>query len=97
MSMAGLSKSRLDRMHEVLSGYVERKDMPGLVALVSRHDDAHVEALGAMSFGQAAPMNSTNRSSLGCRNLQNVVCCSPSPRSPMTRYLRCVRSPCTIC
>ena len=25
MSMAGLSKSRLERMHQVLSGYVERQ------------------------------------------------------------------------
>ncbi len=57
MSTAGLSKSRLERMDKVLSGYVERKEMPGLVTLVSRHDDVHVEALGAMSFGDAAPMN----------------------------------------
>jgi CubicO group peptidase (beta-lactamase class C family) len=56
MSSAGLSKSRLERMHQVLSGYVERKDMPGLVALVSRHDDVHVETLGTMSFGHPAPM-----------------------------------------
>ena len=56
MSMAGLSKSRLERMHQVLSGYVERKEMPGLVALVSRHDDVHVETLGTMSVGHPAPM-----------------------------------------
>jgi hypothetical protein len=31
MSTAGLSKSRLERMHQVLLGYVERKEMPGLV------------------------------------------------------------------
>jgi CubicO group peptidase (beta-lactamase class C family) len=56
MSMAGLSKPRLERMHRVLSGYVERQEMPGLVALVSRHDDVHVETLGTMSAGQPAPM-----------------------------------------
>ena len=54
--MAGLTKSRLERMHRVLSGYVERKDLPGLVALVCHHGDVHVEALGTMSFGKAAPM-----------------------------------------
>jgi CubicO group peptidase (beta-lactamase class C family) len=43
-------------MHEVLSGYVERGEMPGLVALVSRRDDVHVETLGTMSFGDPAPM-----------------------------------------
>ncbi len=46
MSTAGLSRSRLERMHQVLSGHVERKEMPGLVALVSHHDDVHVETLG---------------------------------------------------
>jgi CubicO group peptidase (beta-lactamase class C family) len=56
MSTAGFSKSRLERMRQTLSGYVERKEMPGLVALVSCHDDAHVETLGTMSFGHPAPM-----------------------------------------
>jgi CubicO group peptidase (beta-lactamase class C family) len=57
MSIAGLSKSRLERMHRVLSGYVERCEMPGLVALVSHHDDVHVETLGTMSVGDPAPMS----------------------------------------
>jgi CubicO group peptidase (beta-lactamase class C family) len=56
MGRAGLAESRLERMHRVLSGYVERGEMPGLVALVSRHDDVHVEALGTLSFGDPAPM-----------------------------------------
>ena len=56
MSTAGFSKSRLERMHQTLSGYVERKEMPGLVALGSHHDDAHAETLGTMSFGHPAPM-----------------------------------------
>src|SRR2546428_8658178 len=56
MSAAGLSKSRLERMHQVLAGYVERKEMPGLVALVSHHDDVHVETLGTLSVGHPAPM-----------------------------------------
>jgi CubicO group peptidase (beta-lactamase class C family) len=43
------------RLHQVLSGYVERKEMPGLVALVSRRHDVHFEALGTMSFGNSAP------------------------------------------
>jgi hypothetical protein len=56
MSNVGLSKSRLERMCRVLSGYVERGDMPGLLALVSRYDDARVETLGTLSFGSPAPM-----------------------------------------
>ncbi len=56
MSTASLSKTRLARMGQVLSGYIERKEIPGLVALVSHHDDVHVETLGAMSIGNSAPM-----------------------------------------
>jgi CubicO group peptidase (beta-lactamase class C family) len=43
-------------MHRVLSGYVERAHVPGLVALVGRDDDVHVESLGTLAFGNAAPM-----------------------------------------
>jgi CubicO group peptidase (beta-lactamase class C family) len=56
MNTAGLSKSRLARMHQVLSGHVERKDLPGLVALVSHYDGVHVETLGALAFDNPAPM-----------------------------------------
>jgi CubicO group peptidase (beta-lactamase class C family) len=50
-----LSPVRLERMHRVLGGYIDRGEMPGLVALVSCGEDVHVEALGALSFG-GAPM-----------------------------------------
>jgi CubicO group peptidase (beta-lactamase class C family) len=43
-------------MRQVLSGHVERKEMPGLVALVCRNDEVHVETLGALAFGDPAPM-----------------------------------------
>jgi CubicO group peptidase (beta-lactamase class C family) len=56
MSAAGLSKSRLAQLHRVLSGHVERGEVPGLVALVSRHDDLHLETLGTMAVNDPAPM-----------------------------------------
>jgi CubicO group peptidase (beta-lactamase class C family) len=43
-------------MHQTLSGYVEPKDLAGLVALVSRQDDLHAEALGTLAFGHPASM-----------------------------------------
>jgi len=43
-------------MHRVLSEHVERKEIPGLVALVSHHDDVHVETLGSLSVDHPAPM-----------------------------------------
>jgi CubicO group peptidase (beta-lactamase class C family) len=57
MNTIGLSKSRLERMHQVLLRYVERNEMPGFVALVSHHDDVHVEAVGTLAFDNPAPMS----------------------------------------
>ncbi len=56
MTHKGLVKSGLDRMHQVLSGHIERGDMPGMVALVSRHDDVHVEVLGNLHVDRNDPM-----------------------------------------
>jgi CubicO group peptidase (beta-lactamase class C family) len=47
---SGLSKSRLGRMHEVMAGYVEAGDMPGLVTLVSRDGEIFVDAIGSIAF-----------------------------------------------
>lgn len=57
MSTTGLVKSRLERLQRVLSGYVERSEMPGLVALVSQGEDVQVEALGTVAFGKPTPMH----------------------------------------
>jgi CubicO group peptidase (beta-lactamase class C family) len=51
----GLSKARLDRMHDVLADHVEAGDMPGMVTLVSRRGETHVDAIGRMAIG-GAPM-----------------------------------------
>ena len=56
MSMAGMSRARLGRMHDVMAGYVERGKVPGLVTLVSRGGEVHVDALGTMAYGDSAPM-----------------------------------------
>jgi len=55
MSTAGLSPARLDRMREVMTGYVESGAIPGLVTLVSRRGETHVDAIGAMAVG-GSPM-----------------------------------------
>jgi CubicO group peptidase (beta-lactamase class C family) len=43
-------------MHDVLSGYVERGEMPGLVALVSRRGEVHVDVIGNQTVGGSDPM-----------------------------------------
>lgn len=51
-----LSTAGLARLHEVLAGYVESGRIPGLVALVGRGEQTHVEALGTMRHDGGAPM-----------------------------------------
>jgi CubicO group peptidase (beta-lactamase class C family) len=53
---SGFSRSALRRMRQVLSGYVERKEMPGMVALVSHGDEVHIETLGTLAFDDPAKM-----------------------------------------
>ena len=57
MSTSGLSRSRLARLHDVMAGYVERGEMPGLVTLVSRRGEVHVDAIGTQAIGGSAPMS----------------------------------------
>jgi CubicO group peptidase (beta-lactamase class C family) len=52
---SGLSKSGLRRLHDVMADHVDNGNMPGLVTLVSRHGEIHVDAIGSLAFG-GAPM-----------------------------------------
>src|SRR6266542_3707007 len=56
MSTGGLSKARLGRMHDVMASYVERGDVPGLVTLVSRRGEVHVDTIGAKAVGGSDPI-----------------------------------------
>src|SRR5205823_12015651 len=56
MSTGGLSRVRLGRMHEVMAGYVERGEVPGLVTLVSRRGEVHIDAIGTRAIADSAPM-----------------------------------------
>ncbi len=52
----GFSKAGLRRMRDVLERHVESGKIPGLVALVSRCGETHVEAIGTMRHDGGAPM-----------------------------------------
>jgi len=56
MTTSGLSKARLERLSQGMAGFVERREMPGLVALVSRGDETFVAVHGALDFDGATPM-----------------------------------------
>lgn len=53
MTGSAFSKLRLRRLHDVLAGYVERGDVPGVVAGVSRRGETHVEVIGRSAVGGA--------------------------------------------
>lgn len=50
---AALSATALRHLRDVMSGYLERSEVPGLVTLVSRRDETNVDALGKRSTGRA--------------------------------------------
>jgi CubicO group peptidase (beta-lactamase class C family) len=56
MSTGGLSKVRLGRMHDVMASYVERGEVPGLVNLVSRRGEVHVDAIGMKALEGLDPI-----------------------------------------
>jgi CubicO group peptidase (beta-lactamase class C family) len=43
-------------MHDVMAGYVERGQVPGIVTLVSRRGEVHVDAIGMKAVGGSDPM-----------------------------------------
>jgi len=52
----GFSKARLARFGSLLAASVERGDMPGLVALIDRRGETHVEIHGHLAFGSVEKM-----------------------------------------
>ena len=56
MSTGGLSKARLGRMHDVLADHVQRGEVPGIVTLVSRRGEVHVDAIGMKAAGGREPI-----------------------------------------
>src|SRR5664279_543836 len=56
MSSSGLWKARLARMHDVMAGHVERAALPGLITVVSRRGEAHVECIGSRTIDGNQPM-----------------------------------------
>ena len=51
MSMALLAADRLARLHDILSTHVDSGTTPGLVAVVSRGGEQHVDVLGSATIG----------------------------------------------
>jgi CubicO group peptidase (beta-lactamase class C family) len=43
-------------MHEVMAGYVQRGEAPGIITLVSRRGEVHVDVLGTKAVGSSDPL-----------------------------------------
>ena len=50
MTDSGLSTARLARVHDVMARLVEQGAVPGLVTVVSRRGEVHVDAVGRRRF-----------------------------------------------
>ena len=53
---AGLRADGLERLRELLGTFVERGEVPGLIALVAHGEDVHVEVLGTPALDDRAPL-----------------------------------------
>src|ERR1700760_665571 len=56
MRDGGLAADRLRRLHEGMTGYVERGEVPGLVTLGGRRGEGHGDAIGGLAAGSEEPM-----------------------------------------
>src|SRR6266700_6792711 len=56
MSTGGLSNARLGRMHDVMTCFVERGEVPGLVTLVSRRGEVHIDVIGTKAYEDSDPI-----------------------------------------
>ncbi|SDN24631.1 serine hydrolase domain-containing protein [Allokutzneria albata] len=54
---SGFSKAGLSRVHDVLARHVDSGKIPGVVALISRGGETHVEAIGTTRHDGGAPMS----------------------------------------
>jgi CubicO group peptidase (beta-lactamase class C family) len=53
---SGLSPGQLARMHRIMAGHVERGAVPGLVSLIARRGETHVDVIGNKALGTQDPM-----------------------------------------
>jgi CubicO group peptidase (beta-lactamase class C family) len=56
MTMIDSKQAGLDRLHEAMAARVAKGELPGIVTMVARGEDAHVDAIGTMAFGSDEPM-----------------------------------------
>jgi CubicO group peptidase (beta-lactamase class C family) len=56
MTATALSSDGLAHLHDVMKTHVDAGEMPGLVSLVAKSDDVHIDAIGSPSFADDTPL-----------------------------------------
>jgi CubicO group peptidase (beta-lactamase class C family) len=56
MTKTGLSTKRLTHLHHILATHVDRGAAPGLVSIVSRRGEAHIDVIGTTAVEGGEPM-----------------------------------------
>jgi CubicO group peptidase (beta-lactamase class C family) len=56
MKTSSLSQERLDRLHRAMAARIAKGELPGMVTLVARGDEVHVDTIATMAFGGDEPM-----------------------------------------
>jgi CubicO group peptidase (beta-lactamase class C family) len=54
---SGLSPSRLERLHDIMAGYVDLQAVTGVVTLVSRRGEVNIDAVGTLALGDSPVMD----------------------------------------
>jgi len=56
MTTRKLNNARVADLRTTMTGYIERGDIPGIVTLVGRGDEIHVDAIGTKAIDGREPM-----------------------------------------
>ncbi|HEY7225153.1 MAG TPA: serine hydrolase domain-containing protein [Micromonosporaceae bacterium] len=79
MATGGFSSKRLARLRGQLDRHVEDGFVPGVVALLARHGDVHIEATGNLAFegpGSSTPMAADTICRMGSTSKPLVAACA---------------------
>ncbi|MGD0701089.1 MAG: serine hydrolase domain-containing protein [Trebonia sp.] len=79
MTAGGFSPKRLARVRDVLGRYLDTGYVPGAVAVVARHGEVHVEAMGKLAFegaGSRTPMAADTICRTGSMTKPVVAACA---------------------
>jgi CubicO group peptidase (beta-lactamase class C family) len=79
VTIGGFSVKRLARLRGLLDGHVESGFVPGVVAVLARHGEVHIEAVGNLAFegaGSQTPMAGDTICRMGSMTKPIVAACA---------------------